>query len=100
METASLEALREPVEGDVIAPGDADYREAREIWNAMIDREPAAIVRPRNADDVAEAIDFRFARVKRHQGRLASTRHAARGRPSAQPGHQRGDSSGGCGSRR
>ena len=58
METASLEALREPVEGDVIAPGDADYREAREIWNAMIDRERAAFVRPRNAVDVVVAIVF------------------------------------------
>jgi FAD/FMN-containing dehydrogenase len=58
VESSSLEALRGPVEGDVIAPGDSGYGEARVIWNAMIDRDPAVVVRPRNAADVAEAIGF------------------------------------------
>jgi FAD/FMN-containing dehydrogenase len=53
---ASIDELREQVRGEVIAQGDDGYEEARRVFNAMIDRRPAVVVRPANAGDVVTAV--------------------------------------------
>ncbi|ADD43005.1 FAD-binding oxidoreductase [Stackebrandtia nassauensis] len=45
-------------DGDLIKPGDAAYDEARTVWNAMVDRRPRAIVRCRDAAEVAAAVRY------------------------------------------
>jgi FAD/FMN-containing dehydrogenase len=52
------DALAARIDGDVIAPGDAAYEDARRIWNGMIDRRPALIARVRGTADVVAAVRF------------------------------------------
>ena len=64
--------------GTVIRLGQPGYDAARAIWNAMHDRRPALIVRPRSAPDVAAAV--RFARTR-------GLPIAVRGGGHSMPGH-------------
>ena len=61
MRTLTLKAKEEikgMVRGNVLVPNDAGYDEARQIWNAMIDRRPALIAQCVQADDVPSVIQF------------------------------------------
>jgi len=53
---SDLAAFAARFAGRVIRPDDAAYPAARSVWNGMIDRYPALIVRPTTTDDVAAAI--------------------------------------------
>jgi FAD/FMN-containing dehydrogenase len=55
---SAVEGLRGRLRGEVVALGDPGYEEAREIWNAMIDRRPGAIARCVSAEDVVESVQF------------------------------------------
>jgi len=59
----NIESLKQRLEGAVILPDDSSYDEARAIWNGMIDRKPAVIVRCRTEADVIQAV--KFARANR-----------------------------------
>jgi len=55
---ALLESLSSALRGPVIRPGDDGYDEARAVYNAMIDRRPAAIARCADVADVMTAVRF------------------------------------------
>src|SRR6266542_3670408 len=54
----ALQALRQSVRGSVLRPGEDGFDSVRHIWNGMIDRSPAAIVRCAGAADVISAVNF------------------------------------------
>ncbi|KRC70154.1 6-hydroxy-D-nicotine oxidase [compost metagenome] len=58
LSSGALDDLSASLRGQVLVPGDAGYDDARKIWNAMVDRRPAVIVRCAGAADVRKAVDF------------------------------------------
>ena len=63
----ALESLRSQLRGTLCLPGEPGYEQARTIWNAMIDRHPAAIIRAAGAADVMRAVNV----AREHQLVLA-----------------------------
>ena len=58
LQATTIEDLKGKFGGEVLLPGDAAYDDARRIWNAMIDRHPALIVRCATTSDIVLAVDF------------------------------------------
>jgi FAD/FMN-containing dehydrogenase len=54
----TIEELRQSLRGELVMPTDAGYDAARAVWNGMIDRRPALIVRCQGVADVLAAVEF------------------------------------------
>lgn len=58
IEGTTVEAFADQLRGNVLRPDKEGYDDARTIWNAMVDKEPALIARCRGAADVIACVDF------------------------------------------
>jgi FAD/FMN-containing dehydrogenase len=58
LDKKSIEELRARLRGPLVLPGDPAYEEARSVWNAMIDRQPALIARCLGVADVVACVNF------------------------------------------
>ena len=54
----SVEGLASTIKGRVVEPSGADYDESRALFNAMIDKRPAAIAYCTDEGDVAAALAY------------------------------------------
>ena len=54
----AFEALRRDFAGDVVTPDSVSYDDARTVFNAMIQRRPAALAQCASPEDVAAALAF------------------------------------------
>jgi len=74
--TGALDALSAKLEGSLTRPGDPRYEELRAVWNAMIDRRPAAIVRAATIGDVVAVVN-----AAREHGVLLAVRNGGHSMP-------------------
>lgn len=58
LDAALIADFASKLRGKIICPVDTEYDESRKIWNAMIDRKPALIVRCMGTADVANGVKF------------------------------------------
>lgn len=69
IDQTAWQSLQANFRGETIQPGAPEYDQARAVWNAMIDRKPAAILRCRGTADIIRAVDF-----ARQQNQLVAVR--------------------------
>jgi FAD/FMN-containing dehydrogenase len=55
-DTTLVDELRSQLRGEVIAPDDAAYEQARQVHAGWVDRRPAVVVRPVDAAEVASVV--------------------------------------------
>lgn len=58
LDATALRTFETSLRGDLIRPGDEKYEAARRVWNGMIDKRPALIVRCAGVADVIAAVNF------------------------------------------
>ncbi len=69
LEESAVEQFKSKLRGTLLRPGERGYDEARQIWNAMIDRRPALIARCAGVADVLQSVE-----LARGQGLLVAVR--------------------------
>lgn len=55
---AQIDGLRQRLHGNLVLPTDPDYDETRRVWNAIVDKRPALIVRCAGVADVIDTVRF------------------------------------------
>ena len=83
IEPAVVSAFKTRIQGPVFAPGDAAYEESRTLWNGMIDRKPALVVRCLGVADVIACVRFARERDSCSASRAAATTSAGLRSPTA-----------------
>lgn len=58
LDEQAIQKFSQKFQGSLIRPEDADYDEARAVWNGMIDKYPALIARCTGVADVITAVNF------------------------------------------
>jgi FAD binding domain/Berberine and berberine like len=58
LDASALSTFRGGFAGEIVLPEDFGYDAARIVWNSMIDRRPAIVVRPTGVADVLSALRF------------------------------------------
>jgi FAD/FMN-containing dehydrogenase len=53
-----LQSFKSTFRGQVLDPSDAEYQNARRIWNASVDKRPRLIARCSGVADVVAAVDY------------------------------------------
>ena len=56
--SSAISRLGSTFRGEIVTPSHDTYDAARRVWCAVVDRRPALVVRPLDAEDVATAIRF------------------------------------------
>jgi FAD/FMN-containing dehydrogenase len=84
LDDAAVEQLDASVKGEVITPERDGYDEARTVFNAMVDKHPAVIVRCADPHDVMATVDL--ARVRAAEVSVRSGGHGVTGSQIADGG--------------
>src|SRR5262245_1203123 len=58
LDDATVQGFQTSLRGSLLRPGDAGYDEARQVWNANVDKRPALIARCAGVSDVINAVNF------------------------------------------
>jgi FAD/FMN-containing dehydrogenase len=60
MKSKIISNLVSDIRGDVVLPEDPGYEQARKVYNAMIDKRPAVVVKCVDIADVSAAVRFAY----------------------------------------
>jgi|SRR5215207_5532487 len=58
LEQAAIQEFKATLRGELLWPGEDGYDDARKVFNAMIDKKPALVVRCAGVADVINAVNF------------------------------------------